>query len=97
MTFTVDMANGAEQLSLQLSGIVIDEVEQAGVSTILELCDHKLTTTVVGRDGFAFEGADIEALASQFGTNVTIKKRMKQMCMQWLRTILQMSLRLTSS
>ena len=29
-TFTVDMANGAEKLSLQLSGIVIDEVEQPG-------------------------------------------------------------------
>ena len=74
VTFTVDMANEAEQLSLQLSGIVIDSIEQAGVSTVLELNDHKLTTTVVGRDGSAFEGAEIEALAGQFGTNVTIQE-----------------------
>ena len=74
VTFTVDMANGAEQLSLQLSGIVIDEVDQTNISTVLELNDHKLTTTVVGRDGSAFEGAEIEALVGQFGTNVTIQE-----------------------
>ena len=55
-------------------GYGTDESVTSAATSQIKASDKKLTTTVVGRDGSAFEGAEIEALSGQFGTSVTIQE-----------------------
>ena len=76
-TLVLDQSLVGEAIKVEVAytdGYGTEESVTSAATSQIKAIDKKLTTTVVGRDGSAFEGAEIEALAGQFGTNVTIQE-----------------------